>query len=97
MSGNEPYEDDFELDDELSRATTDGSLRSPVLDDGQPALTWWLPLPGVTLALLWAAYQAVSAQPPGIRVLLGTLAWPGAAVFAATTLVTYLGWRLDLD
>ena len=75
----------------------DGRLRSAMLDDGQPGLTWWLPIPGIAVALTWAAYQAVSAAEPGINALLATLWWPGSAIFLVTTLVTYFGWRLDLD
>ena len=33
----------------------------------------------------------------GLDALLATLWWPGSAIFLATTLVTYFGWRLDLD
>ena len=29
--------------------------------------------------------------------LLAALWWPGSALFVVTTLVTYFGWRLDLD
>jgi hypothetical protein len=91
----EPHHESFE--DDEHEGPTDGRLRSAMLDDGQPTVTWWLPLPGVALALTWAGYQAVSASQPGLDVLLQTLLWPGAAIFVITTLVTFFGWRLDLD
>jgi hypothetical protein len=75
----------------------DGSLRSAMLEDGQPWLTWWLPLPGIALAALWAAYQAAAGEGDAGGTLLRTLAWPGAAIFVVTTITTYFGWRLDLD
>ena len=68
-----------------------------MLDDGQPRLTWWLPLPGIAFAALWAAYQAASAGDGALATLIRTLAWPGAAIFVATTITAYFGWRLDLD
>lgn len=78
-------------------ATGDGALRSAMLEDGQPAFPWWLPLPGVVLAVAWAAYRAAGAEEDGGGVLLETLLWPGLAIFLLTTATTYFGWRLDLD
>ncbi|MEZ4553876.1 MAG: hypothetical protein AB7L91_03810 [Dehalococcoidia bacterium] len=75
----------------------EGSLRPAMLDDGQPAFPWWLPLPGVLLAAAWAAYRAAGAEDDGSSVLLETLLWPGAAIFVLTSLTAYFGWRLDLD
>ena len=74
-----------------------GSAMAVIERDGQPWLTWWLPLPGIAVALTWGAYQAVSAAEPGLEALLAALVWPGSALFVITTLVTYFGWRLDLD
>ena len=90
--GAEARRDTEEVDE-----ASDGRLRSAMLQDGQPALTWWLPFPGVVLALIWAAYQAVSAQDGAGAEFLGTLLWPGAAIFVLTTVTAYFGWRLDLD
>lgn len=97
-TGNTDDRDELEDDDEDAESgPNDGRLRSALLDDGQPGLTWWLPLPGIAVALTWAAYQAVAAEEPGLGPLLATLWWPGSAIFLVTTLVTYFGWRLDLD
>jgi hypothetical protein len=74
-----------------------GRLRSPLIADGQPAFHWWLLLPGVGVALLWAAYRAVTAEDGGSGEFASQLLWPGVAVFLATTVAAYLGWRVDLD
>ena len=74
-----------------------GQLRSPVLDDGQPSFHWWLLAPGVGLALLWALYRGVTAESGAAPEFLAELLWPGAAIFAASAVVAYLGWRLDID
>jgi hypothetical protein len=74
-----------------------GRLRSAMLNDGQPWLVWWLPLPGVALAALWAAYAAISGGDEAGIAFVRTLAWPGLPIFLATTVTTYFGWRLDLD
>ena len=87
---------DDEADDGASsrnRHRTDGRLRSPMLADGQQRFPWWLPIPGLALAGTWAAYQNAT----GASAFLGTLLWPGAPIFVATTITTYFGWRLDLD
>jgi hypothetical protein len=75
----------------------DGRLRSAMLEDGQPAFPWWLPFPGLALALVWAAYQAAGAEDGAGAMLLETLLWPGVAIFVLTTVTAYFGWRLDLD
>lgn len=77
--------------------TSDGALRPAMLDDGQPALPWWLPVPGLLLTLVWAAYRAASAEEDGAAMFLDTLLWPGVAIFVLTSVTTYFGWRLDLD
>lgn len=74
---------------------SDGRLRPAMLDDGQPRLPWWLPLPGLALAVLWVAYVAAAGD--GTVLLVQTLVWPGSAIFVVTTVTTYFGWRLDLD
>ncbi len=71
----------------------DGRLRPATLADGQPRFPWWLLLPGIALAAVWAAYQSVA----GADAFLDALLWPGAPIFVVTTLTAYCGWRLDLD
>lgn len=96
MNTNANREDDQHREGDPEDAN-EGRLRSAMLDDGQPGIPWWLPLPGIAVALTWAAYQAVSAEEPGADALLAALLWPGGAIFVITTLVTFFGWRLDLD
>jgi hypothetical protein len=68
-------------------------LRSALVDDEDPRFPLWLPLPGIGLALGWAAYQAVG----GDGSFLATALWPGAAIFVLTTLAAWFGWQLDID
>ena len=76
---------------------SDGRLRSAMLKDGQPSFPRWIPLPGVVLALVWAAYQGVSAEDGASAQFVSTLLWPGIAILVLTTVTAYFGWRLDLD
>ena len=68
-------------------------LRSALVDDQDPRFPIWLPIPGLALAIGWAAYQASAGEAS----LLPTALWPGAAIFALTTLATWFGWQLDID
>ena len=62
-------------------------------DDDDPRFPRWLPLPGIVLALGWAAFSAATDGASFLAVAL----WPGAAIFALTTLATWLGWQLEID
>ena len=74
-----------------------GRLRSPLLEDGQPAFHWWLLLPGIAVALLWALYRGVTADDGGTGEFVAQLLWPGPVILVVTTIAAWLGWRLDLD
>ena len=84
-------------DDEGGGQEDPGRLRSPLLTDGQPNFHWWLFLPGVGVAVLWALYGAVTAEADATGRLLDQLLWPGIPIFVAATAAAWLGWRLDID
>lgn len=66
-------------------------------DDDDPRFTWWLPIPGIALAIVWAAWQATSADVDAGGTFLRTLLWPGAGLFVGGLGSAFLGWRLDID
>ena len=70
-------------------------LRWALVDDEDPRFPWWLPLPGLVLALLWAAYEGTMAGT--LPAFLDALVWPGAALFLFGVVVTFFGWQLDID
>ena len=77
---------------------SDGRLRPAMFDDDEePRFPWWLPLPGIGLAAVWAAYQGVAADGPAVTEAAARLLWPGLPIFLVTTVTAYFGWRLDLD
>ena len=67
-------------------------LRQALVDDEDPRFPAWLPLPGIGLALGWAGYQAVAGD-AGVLPTLGI----STAIFAGTTVATWLGWQLEID
>lgn len=97
VEGGSVAADGSHIDGHEADEDTDGTLRSAMLDDGQPSFPWWLPVPGLLLTAAWAAYSGASAEESGGSVFLDTLLWPGVAIFVLTTITTYFGWRLDLD
>ena len=70
--------------------------RQALVDDKDPRLPWWLPLPGLAVAAGWAGYDAVVIGVGGSP-FLETLLWPGAAIFVLVTIAAFLGWQLDID
>ncbi|MQC17297.1 MAG: hypothetical protein DWG82_03565 [Chloroflexi bacterium] len=67
-------------------------LRQALVDDQDPRFPAWLPLPGIGLGLGWAAYQFTTGD-AGVLPTLGI----SAAIFAGTTVATWLGWQLEID
>ena len=84
-------------DEEGGQQEQPGRLRSPLLEDGQPAFHWWLLLPGIAVAVLWALYRGVTADDGGGGEFVAQLLWPGPVILVVTTIAAWLGWRLDLD
>lgn len=88
-----------ERDTHEDHGDTDGAvtpralLRHALVDDQDPRFPRWLPLPGIVLALGWAAFTAATAGAD----FLPAVWWPGAAIFAITTLAAWLGWQLEID
>jgi len=67
-------------------------LRHALVDDADPRFPLWLPFPGLGLAIGWAAYQSIAGD-AGVLPTLGI----SAAIFAGTTVATWLGWQLEID
>ncbi len=79
-------------------------LRHALVNDDDPRLPWWLPVPGVVLAVVWAGWRAASISATagaeagaGFDTFVGTLIWPGAGIFVLTCVATWAGWQLEID
>jgi hypothetical protein len=70
-------------------------LRSALVNDDDRRIPWWLPLPGLGIALAWASYEGTVGG--GFSVFLSTALWPGAGLFLFGTIATVFGWQLDID
>lgn len=73
--------------------TTTALLKDALVDDDDPRFPPWLPLPGVAFALGWAVFTNATAGAD----FLHAVVWPGAGIFALTTVATWLGWQLELE
>ena len=67
----------------------------------EPLLHWWMPLAGLVLAAAWGVWEAADDSSRGAVGRAGAFAegilWPGAAIFAVTTFLVWLAWKVDLD
>ncbi len=79
-------------------------LRHALVNEDDPRFPWWLPVPGIILALLWAGWRTASASAgpdagsvASLDVFLQTLLWPGAGIFLLTSAATWAGWQLEID
>ncbi len=88
----EPPEHVRRLDPDRS-VTATALLKDALVDDDDPRFPRWLPLPGIALALGWAGFTAATAGAE----FLPAVVWPGAGIFALTTVATWLGWQLELE
>lgn len=73
--------------------TSTALLKDALVDDADPRFPRWLPLPGIALALGWAGFTTATAGADFMQAVM----WPGAGIFALTTLATWLGWQLELE
>lgn len=100
---NAPLEESDAQDPAREESSADGDassgpvtpgqlLRTALVDDEDPRFPRWLPIPGVLLGLAWAGYQATAGD-AGALPTLGV----SIAIFAGTTLATWLGWQLEID
>lgn len=94
-AGDAPRHDDSNGSAGAPRPGPGDLIRSALVDDQDPRFPWWVPLPGLVLALSWAGYEGAVAG--GASTFLSTLFWPGAGVFVLITVATYFGWQLDID
>jgi hypothetical protein len=66
-----------------------------------PAFFWWMPLPGLALAAGWGLWEAANDSGADLADRLTSfvtaLAWPGLVIFAITTFLVWLAWKVDLD
>lgn len=64
-------------------------------------LTWWMPLPGLAIALGFAGWRAVSREGAAAAERLGafgaTLLWPGLLIVAVVLVIVWAAWKLELD
>ena len=91
-------------EDNTAAPTPRELLRHALVNDDDPRFPWWLPVPGLVLAILWAGYRAASSSvgadsssTPPLEVFLGVMLWPGAAIFVLGAVATWAGWQLEID
>ena len=63
----------------------------------EPLILWWMPVVALAAPLLWAAWQAVSADDGAFGEFARALLWPGVALYLAVLAVLWAGWKIELE
>lgn len=74
----------------------------PHVEDGEQGLRrfvppWWTWLMPVVVLLGTAAWVTANADAATAGAFIRGMLWPGSAAFAATVLMVWLGWVLEID
>jgi hypothetical protein len=63
----------------------------------EPLILWWMPVVALFAPLVWAAWEAASADSGALSEALGALLWPGVALYFGTIAVLWAGWKIELE
>jgi hypothetical protein len=56
-----------------------------------------MPVVALAAPLVWAAWEAVSADSNGLDAALSSLLWPGVALYLGAMAVLWAGWKIELE
>jgi hypothetical protein len=63
----------------------------------EPLILWWMPLVALLAPLVWAAWEAASAESGALGEAFEALLWPGVALYLGTVAVLWAGWKIELE
>ncbi len=63
----------------------------------EPLILWWMPIVALLAPLIWAAWEAASADNDAAGAALSALLWPGAALYLGAVAVLWAGWKIELE
>ena len=76
--------------------------RAPVDEkDAEPLFLWWMPIAGLLLAAGWGIWKAADTSDGSAGDRLAAFGagflWPGFAIFAVTTFLVWLAWKVEFE
>lgn len=60
-------------------------------------ILWWMPIVALLAPLVWAAWEAASADSGALKAGLEAMVWPGVALYLGAIAVLWAGWKLELE
>ncbi len=73
------------------------SRRSSSNQTKEPLILWWMPTVALLAPVIFAAWEAVSAEDGALRDAAIALIWPGVLLYFGTVAVLWAGWKIDLE
>ena len=72
-------------------------IKDALVDAADSRFPAWLPLPGLMISLATSFYLYL-AQGNEVTVgIMSYIIWPGIPILVVVTVITWLGWQLDID
>ena len=72
-------------------------IKDALVDAADSRFPVWLLLPGLIISLATSSYLYL-AQGNEITVgIMSYIIWPGVPILVVVTVITWLGWQLDID
>ena len=56
-----------------------------------------MPVVAFAAPLIWAAWEAASADSGALSAALSALVWPGVALYFGAVAVLWAGWKIELE
>ena len=72
-------------------------IKNQLQDNKDPRFSYWLFVPGILLSVLWSCWESVNVIDNNLSVFIENIILPGILIFFITTLISILGWQLDID
>lgn len=63
----------------------------------EPFVLWWMPIVSLAAPIIFAAWQAASADNDALDAGLFALLWPGVALYFGALAVLWGGWKIELE
>lgn len=63
----------------------------------EPFILWWMPAVAGLSPIIFAAWEAVSADGGALKDAAVALIWPGVLLYLGTVAVLWAGWKIDLE
>ena len=72
-------------------------VKDALVDAADSRFPMWLPLPGLIISLATSFYLYLAQGNEVTAGIMSYIIWPGVPILVVVTVITWLGWQLDID